>query len=200
MDGIAGVQARIQDILSQFNGPPAAVSDPSTSDAASSSPATSTTAGTSDFAAALAQAQASSTGATSAGVPASTGTLNRAGVDPVQWAKDFLAKLNMPVTAENVRAITAWEQAEGTKASYNPLATTQGGFAGETTFNSVGVKNFADYQDGLDANVKVITNGLYGNILSALQQGNDANAVAQAVANSPWGTGTGVERVLASQS
>ena len=64
----------------------------------------------------------------------------------------------------------------------------------------MGVKNYASYQDGLDANVKVITNGLYGNILSALQQGNDADAVARAVANSPWGTGTGVERVLASQS
>ena len=34
--------------------------------------------------------------------------------------------------ASNVQAITAWEQAEGTEAAFNPLATTQGGFAGET--------------------------------------------------------------------
>ena len=72
-----------------------------------------------------------------------------------------------------MQAITAWEQAEGTKAAFNPLATTQGGFAGETQFNSVGVKNYASYQDGIDANVKVINNGLYGNILAALQQGNE---------------------------
>ena len=51
------------------------------------------------------------------------------------------------------------------------------------------MKNYTTYQDGLDANVKVITNGLYGNILAALRPGNDAKAVAQAVANSPWGTG-----------
>ena len=129
----------------------------------------------------LAQAQAP-TGTERVDVVADAGgTLNRAGVDPVQWAKDFLTRLGAPVTASNVQAITAWEQAEGTKAAFNPLATTQGGFAGETQFNSVGVKNFASYQDGIDANVKVITNGLYRNILAALQQGNDAMAVAQAI-------------------
>ena len=105
----------------------------------------------------------------------------------------------MPVTAENIRALTAWQQAEGTAAHFNPLATTQAGYTGETRFNSVGVKNYASYEDGLDANVKAITNGRYGNILSALAQGNDAMAVARAVASSPWGTGSLVERVLASQ-
>jgi hypothetical protein len=195
MDGIASVQARIQDIISQFEGPPAQSADSSTS-STSSSGASSTT----DFATALAQAQASSGTGASTSIPASGGGLNRAGVDPVQWAKDFLTKLGVPVTGPNVQAITAWEQAEGTKAAFNPLATTQGGFAGETQFNSVGVKNYTSYQDGLDANVKVITNGLYPNIIAALQQGTDAMAVAKAIAASPWGTGTGVERVLSSQS
>ena len=178
MDGISGVQARIQDIITQFQGPPPAALG------ASSPP---TTAGSSDFASALAQAQS---------VPASGGARNRAGVDPVQWAKDFLTRLGAPITPSNVQAITAWEQAEGTKAAFNPLATTQGGFAGETRFNRVGVKNYVSYQDGLDANVKVINNGLYANILAALQQGNDAMAVAKAITASPWGTGAGVERVL----
>ena len=72
-----------------------------------------------------------------------------------------------------------------------------GGFSGETRFNSVGVKNYASYEDGLNANVKALTNGLYSNILAALTQGNDANAVARAITNSPWGTGGLVERVLA---
>jgi len=195
MDGISGVQARIQDIISQFSGPP-----PAAIDASGASTTGGTAAGTTDFASALAQAQsATSTGATGT-ISASGGTLNPAGVDTVQWAKDFLTRLGAPITPSNVQAITAWEQAEGTRAAYNPLATTQGGFAGETQFNSVGVKNYTSYQDGLDANVKVINNGLYSNILAALQQGNDAMAVAKAVADSPWGTGHGVERVLTSQS
>ena len=198
MDGIASVQTRIQDIISQFSGPPASPVDGGSTAGA----ATTSADGSPDFASMLAQAQSpSATAATAAaGVPASTGTLNRAGVDPVQWAKDFLTRLGAPITASNVQAITAWEKAEGTKAAYNPLATTQGGYAGETRFNSVGVKNYASYQDGLDANVQVINNGLYTNILAALQQGTSAQAVAEAIANSPWGTGHGVERVLASQS
>ncbi len=193
MDGIASVQTRIQDIISQFQGPPAStLGGDSTTDTAT------TAGGSPDFASVLAQAQAPDGTATAA--PADTGTLNRAGVDPVQWAKDFLTRLGAPLTASNLQAITAWEQAEGTKAAFNPLATTQSGFAGETTFNHVGVKNYVSYEDGLDANVKVITNGLYPNILAALNQGDSAQAVAEAVANSPWGTGKGVERVLASQS
>jgi hypothetical protein len=192
MDGIAGVQARIQDIISRFEGPPPKSLDPSTTSSGSST-------GT-DFASVLAQAQGSTGTGASAGVPASGGSLNRAGVDPVQWAKDFLTKLGMPVTGPNVQAVTAWEQAEGTKAAFNPLATTQSGFAGETQFNSVGVKNYTTYQDGIDANVKVITNGLYPNIIAALQQGTDSMAVAKAIENSPWGTGGGVVRVLSSQS
>ena len=196
MDGIASVQTRIQDIISQFQGPPAAspLGSGGTTDAATTSAG-----GSSDFASMLAQAQLPD-GAVGTGAATGSGTLNRAGVDPVQWAKDFLTKLGAPLTASNLQAITAWEQAEGTKAAFNPLATTQSGFAGETTFNHVGVKNYVSYQDGVDANVKVITNGLYTNILAALQQGDSAQAVAQAVANSPWGTGKGVERVLASQA
>ncbi len=105
----------------------------------------------------------------------------------------------MPITSENVRAVTAWEQAEGTAASFNPLATTQGGYAGETKFNSVGVKNYSTYQDGIDANAHALLNGRYTNILDALRVGNSATAVAQAIADSPWGTHGGVLRVLASQ-
>ncbi len=199
MDGIAAVQARIQQIQSQFGALPTTggilgASDPSSSGA---DPTDGTGSTDGSFAGALAQAQA--TPSTSAAVPTSSGKLNRAGVDSVQWARDFLTKLNMPITSENVRAITAWEQAEGTAAHFNPLATTQSGYAGETQFNRVGVKNYAAYQDGIDANVRAITNGRYTNILSALQAGNSAVSVAQAIANSPWGTHDGVLRVLESQ-
>ena len=195
MDGIAGVQARINDIISQFQGPPVR------SDATSAASTATTDGSSTAFAAALAQAQtpAATTGSTAA-MPTSNGTLNRAGVDPVQWAKDFLSRLNAPITNENMRAITAWEKAEGTAAKFNPLATTQSGFNGESNFNSVGVKNYMSYADGLDANVKVINNGLYSNILAALQRGDDAHSVAQAITNSPWGTGALVDKILSAQN
>ncbi len=187
MDGIGQIESRIQEITGRFRiggtggvlGTPPPKDDPT------------------NFADSLATAQATTTPATAA--PASTGALNRAGVDPVQWARDFLTRLNLPITNDNVRAVSAWEQAEGTAARFNPLATTQSGFQGETRFNSVGVKNYASYDDGINANVKAITNGLYGNVLDALKAGNSAERVGQAIADSPWGTHGGVLRVLHSQ-
>ena len=196
MDGIAAVEARIQQIKSQFGAQPTGGGVLGTGPATSASDAASST-GPGSFASALAQAQGAP--ATDPSAPTSSGTLNRAGVDSVGWARDFLTKVGMPLTSENIRAISAWEQAEGTKAAFNPLATTQSGFAGETRFNSVGVKNYATYQDGIDANAHALMNGRYTNVLDALRAGNSATAVAQAIADSPWGTHGGVLRVLQSQ-
>lgn len=117
-----------------------------------------------------------------------------------KFAHDLLAAINMPVTFENLRAISAWMRAEtgsqgkGTPA-YNPLATTQN-FGKHTQFNKVGVKNYADYNTGLMATANVLHNGKYDEILDALSRGNDATAVAHAIERSPWGTGGGVLRVL----
>jgi hypothetical protein len=111
------------------------------------------------------------------------------------WANDLLSALGMPRTAANIKAITAWVAAEGTKAGNNPLATTQV-MPGATAFNSVGVRNYSSYNEGLAATVRTLRNGRYGNILSALATGTDSVAVAQAVADSPWGTGEGVLRRL----
>jgi len=189
MEGLVAIQARIREITGMFPGHGAGgrLGEGAVTDAANT-----------DFAALLSQVQGTgATGSTAAPGSWATGKLNKAGVDPGQWAYDFLTKLGMPVTNENVRAMKAWQQAEGTAARFNPLATTQGGFAGSTNFNSVGVKNFASYEDGIAANVKVIQNGRYGNILAALRSGNDAMAVARAIKASPWGSGGLVEKILA---
>lgn len=113
------------------------------------------------------------------------------------FANDLLTELKLPGTEQNIRAVVAWATAEGTKAANNPLATTRNA-PGATNFNSVGVKNYATYTDGLRATVDTIHNGRYTNIIEALTLGRDANAVASAVASSPWGTGTRMQQVLAS--
>jgi peptidoglycan hydrolase CwlO-like protein len=114
-------------------------------------------------------------------------------VTQVTWAQALVKSLNMPMTADNVAAIVAWEMAEGghwyNTAYYNPLNTTQS-MPGATVFNSVGVKAYTSWAQGLRATVLTLDNGLYGGILAALRGGNDANAVASAVAASPWGTGS----------
>ena len=121
--------------------------------------------------------------------------LMRAGgkITQVTWAQAFLKSLGMPITADNVAALVAWEMAEGghwyNTAYFNPLNTTQS-MPGATVFNSVGVKAYTSWEQGLKASVITIRNGYYGGILGALSRGNDAQAVANAVAASPWGTGS----------
>jgi hypothetical protein len=186
MEGIAGVQARIDAIVGRFRAAPA-------TGVLGGAPA-----GADDFAATLARAQTVATAGTSAAPAAAPAgsALNKAGVEPTRWAHDFLERLGMPVTSENVRAVVAWQRAEGTAARFNPLATTQGGFAGATKFNSVGVKNYATYDDGIAANIKAITNGRYENVLAALRHGDSAIAVARAIKDSPWGSGDLVLKIL----
>jgi peptidoglycan hydrolase CwlO-like protein len=108
------------------------------------------------------------------------------------WAQALLVAMRLPVTADNVAAITAWEMAEGghwyNTAYYNPLNTTQE-MPGATVFNSVGVKAYTSWKQGLEATVKTLKNGYYDGIIEALKRGNDSAAVAQAVGASPWGTG-----------
>ena len=128
------------------------------------------------------------------GVP-STGDM-RSTATRRQFAVDLLGRMGMPETTENVRAVMAWQAAEGTRATFNPLATTQKS-SGATDFNSVGVKNYTSYEQGLQATVTTLYNGRYEEILAALRDGSSAKRLADAVANSPWGTGDGVNRVLA---
>jgi len=108
------------------------------------------------------------------------------------WAKALLVAMRLPVTADNLAAIIAWEMAEGghwyNTAYYNPLNTTQS-MPGASIFNSVGVKAYTSWKQGLEATVITMKNGYYGAIIAALRRGNDASAVAAAVGASPWGTG-----------
>jgi hypothetical protein len=121
-----------------------------------------------------------------AAVPASAGPYT-----PTSWAEAFIGGLRDPETSCNVAAVTAWEIAEGgnwaNPAAYNPLNTTQYE-PGAYSVNPDGVKAYPTWSEGLAANLTAITNGLYGPVLSALATGDNAQAVASAVAASPWGT------------
>jgi hypothetical protein len=124
--------------------------------------------------------------------PASAAVASASGSSSAQWAVAFLQGIPEPVTSCNLGAIEAWEQAEGggvtNDASYNPLDTTQQE-PGSWGINGDNVQAYPSWSEGLNANVTAITNGLYGGILSALQAGNSAQAVADSVTASPWGTG-----------
>lgn len=124
-----------------------------------------------------------------------SGSTAGVGLPTGNWAQDILNMLHDPASQQNLQALQAWHQAEGGNASYNPFNTTQGA-PGASNYNSVGVKNYGSEDQGVQATVQTLQNGRYGNILQALASGNNARAVAQAIANSPWGTGALVLKVL----
>lgn len=142
-------------------------------------------------AAALQREQAAAASAAAASALVSSTPLSTS-YTPESWAQALLEQCQLPVTPTNLRAIVAWEMAEGgnwnNSAHYNPLNTTMPE-TGATAMNSVGVKAYTSWSQGFSATIATLYNGNYTNVIVALKAGNNAQAVAAAVAASPWGTG-----------
>ena len=110
-----------------------------------------------------------------------------------QMATAILTKANFPITQTSLDFLIAWAAAEhGTVqgAIFNMLDTEEGGQPGETTYNSVGVKDYLTLQSGVTATVTVMHNGYYPHIVSSLQSGKvTAATMASLHTLSIWGTG-----------
>ena len=96
------------------------------------------------------------------------------------WQAQILKGVGAPVTPANLQFVNAWARAEGGRASNNPFNTTQPA-GGASSYNSVGVRNYVSPQQGIQATIQTLNNGRYGDILSALRQGTNARAAAQAL-------------------
>jgi hypothetical protein len=81
----------------------------------------------------------------------------------------------------------AWQTAEGTTASWNPLATTQD-MPGATLFNSVGVKNYPSLASGVQATILTLqgTSHGYEQIVADLQASMDPMVTGGAINASDW--------------
>ncbi len=112
------------------------------------------------------------------------------------YATAILKALGAPATPQNMLFLHAWAQAEGGGAKFNPFNTTQP--AGDASnYNSVGVKNYTSPAEGVHETVATLLNGRYSPIVNLLRSGKaTAQQLGSAVAQSPWGTGSGVLRVL----
>jgi murein DD-endopeptidase MepM/ murein hydrolase activator NlpD len=114
-----------------------------------------------------------------------------------EFATSLLTGLGAPLTEGNVKALTTWMRFEGghwkNSAKYNPLNTTLN-VPGSTSMNSVGVKAYANWNEGLQATISTLTGGKadargYTAIVNALRSGTDPNSVLDAVNNSAWLSG-----------
>lgn len=97
-----------------------------------------------------------------------------------QWAVAFLNSLgNKNPTGNTIDWVVAWTDFEtsgpGGGGANNLLNTTQPGFGGSPIpGQSAGVMNYPSFSQGVQANAKVLQNGLYPNLLAALQNDNYA--------------------------
>jgi hypothetical protein len=111
-----------------------------------------------------------------------------------QFARALLPKVGADVTTHNMRALMAWMQAEGDAGRFNPLNSTKA-WSGATEFNWVGVKNYANFKDGVEATAETLnygaSRGLYGyrEIRQGLRDNLPARRTLYAVERSQWGTG-----------
>lgn len=104
-----------------------------------------------------------------------------------QFAADILHGIGAPVTAGNLALMLAWQRSEGGSARFNPFNTTLSR-PGAGSYNSVGVRNYTSYQQGLNATIATLRNGYYGGILSSLKHGGNPYQTAAAIGKSPWGS------------
>ncbi len=116
------------------------------------------------------------------------------------FANAFLPGVGAPITTPNLDLMGAWMAAEGTRAQYNPIATTNK-MPGSWDFNhnnGYPVQNFKSFEDGVFANLKAINQQAHGYpaIVAGLRDGTNAIKTASAIANSAWGTGALVLRLL----
>lgn len=107
----------------------------------------------------------------------------------VEWATALLGALGVPVSEGALQALVAVAVEEGTRASDNPDDTTQPE-PGATAYNTVGVRNYPSWAEGIAATAATLRNGDYPAILAALAAGDPA-ATVTAWAQSPWGTWSG---------
>lgn len=111
-------------------------------------------------------------------------------MDWTGWETDVLTAGSWPTTTANVTFLAKWQPFEQSSCANNPLNTTLG-WAGATTCNSVGVKNYPTHAAGAAATAATFKDGFYPNIVAALNEGNpytypDRAAIAQEITT--WGT------------
>lgn len=108
-----------------------------------------------------------------------------------QFMLALLKWKGMPTSINNVTSLLTWKVSEGSQARWNPM-DTEWVMPNATNYNSVGVKNYATIQDGIEAfwatlEQKEFAAG-YQPIIKALSV---SQAPAETIAHidaSPWGS------------
>ncbi|WP_375489851.1 hypothetical protein [uncultured Jatrophihabitans sp.] len=100
-----------------------------------------------------------------------------------------LTRMHLPVTQANLDALYAVENREGDNNRYNPLNVVQRE-PGSSAYNSIGVQRYADFATGVAGTAKLLSNGHWKRVRSALRGGHSTHAVLAAFSSAyTWSGG-----------
>ena len=105
------------------------------------------------------------------------------------WAHALLHSIGAPECMPNLRVIVAWETAESTSSSFNPLATTYVVSGGTVTPTSR-VQSYASFAQGIDATRHTFLSEMgyynYASVVDDLIRCTPAALTAAAIRDSYW--------------
>ena len=116
---------------------------------------------------------------------------------PFLWRFRLLRAIHARGVWQNRKLLGAWAKAEGGKARYNPLNTTEP-WPGATDYNSAHVKNYPTGAAGIAATAATLVNGHYAGIVADLRVGTKTARQIVADRSEEFNTwGTGASHILA---
>ena len=126
---------------------------------------------------------------TSTATPAGAVPMSEA--ESIKFLKDVLTFIGIPNPNQyQLQMMKAWRQHEGSTATYNPFNTTRRA-EGATDFNSVGVKNYINWQQGLYATTQTLKQANFSTIVSSIKNiktTDDISKTMVVINNSAWGS------------
>lgn len=107
-----------------------------------------------------------------------------------QFYKDMYGPLGVTMPMNDwLIFCQAWQTTEGGGAKHNPFNTTEP-MPGSTKYNSVGVQNYLNRDQGVTATVNTLKQKQYANLLTAMRSNADPYYLAVMIGIGPWGTNT----------
>lgn len=105
-----------------------------------------------------------------------------------EFGREVYRRLSIPSNGKTLTFFVAWAAFENNHAANNPLSTTED-WEDCTDYNSVGVKNYLNWLDGVMATVATLNNGAYDYLLKVLRnEKSTPREMMGALNSSPWGS------------
>lgn len=91
--------------------------------------------------------------------------------------------------------MVGWAQAGNNSCRFNPY-NANASLTGSSACNSAGAQSYATWKEGVKATAEAIEGPAYSSVYSDLKNSADPSIAAIDIANSPWGVGQSVVKLI----